>query len=69
MEGEWETVHPKEPLTLKCHVEFSTKAEVTPRTVAVCEAFGLGVDESKYFIGFVNDSARSGLISELSNTM
>jgi len=41
-----------EPLTLKCHVEFSTKAEVTERTLAVCEAFGLGVDEAKRFVVF-----------------
>jgi len=52
LDKEWETVHPKEPLTLKCHVEFSTKAEVTKRTMAVCEAFGLGVDEAKHFIVF-----------------
>jgi ParB-like chromosome segregation protein Spo0J/N-acetylglutamate synthase-like GNAT family acetyltransferase len=44
--------HPGEPLTLKCHVEFSTKAEVTERTFAVCEAFGLGVDEAKRFVVF-----------------
>ena len=48
----WERVHPKEPLTVKCHVEFSTKAEVTERTLAVCEAFGLGVDEAKHFVVF-----------------
>jgi len=48
----WEKVHPKEPLTFKCHVEFSTKAEVTERTLAVCEAFGLGVDEAKHFVVF-----------------
>jgi len=41
-----------EPLTLKCHVEFSTKAEVTKRTLAVCEAFGLGVDEARHFVVF-----------------
>jgi ABC-type transport system involved in cytochrome c biogenesis ATPase subunit/N-acetylglutamate synthase-like GNAT family acetyltransferase len=41
-----------EPLTLKCHAEFSTKAEVTERTLAVCEAFGLGVDEAKRFVVF-----------------
>lgn len=52
LDREWEAVHPKEPLTLKCHVEFSTKAEVTKRTMAVCEAFGLGVDEAKHFIVF-----------------
>src|SRR4030067_3850497 len=32
-----------EPLTLKCHVEVSTKAEATERTLAVCEAFGLEI--------------------------
>jgi len=52
LDREWERVHPKEPLTLKCHVEFSTKAEITKRTVAVCEAFGLGVDEAKHFVVF-----------------
>ena len=52
LDKEWEKVHPKEPLTLKCHVEFSTKAEVTERTLAVCEAFGLGVDEAKHFVVF-----------------
>ncbi len=41
-----------EPLTLTCHVEFSTKAEVTKRTLAVCEAFGLGVDEARHFVVF-----------------
>ena len=41
-----------EPLILRCHVEFSTKAEVTKRTLAVCEAFGLGVDEAKHFVVF-----------------
>jgi ABC-type lipoprotein export system ATPase subunit/N-acetylglutamate synthase-like GNAT family acetyltransferase len=41
-----------EPLTLRCHVEFSTKAEVTKRTLAVCEAFGLGVDEARHFVVF-----------------
>lgn len=41
-----------EPLTLKCHVEFSTKAKVTKRTLAVCEAFGLGVDETRHFVVF-----------------
>jgi len=45
-----------EPLILKCHVEFSTKAEVTERTLAVCEAFGLGVDEAKHFVIFDNFS-------------
>jgi len=52
LDREWENVQPREPLMLKCHVEFSTKAEVTKRTVAVCEAFGLGVDEAKHFIVF-----------------
>lgn len=47
-----ERVQPREPLTLNCHVEFSTRAEVTERTVAVCEAFGLGVDEAKHFVVF-----------------
>ena len=47
-----EREHAGEPLTLKCHVEFSTKAEVTERTLAVCEAFGLGVDEAKRFVVF-----------------
>jgi ABC-type ATPase with predicted acetyltransferase domain len=49
-----EREHAGEPLTLKCHVEFSTKAEVTERTLAVCEAFGLGVDETKRFVVFDN---------------
>jgi ABC-type transport system involved in cytochrome c biogenesis ATPase subunit/N-acetylglutamate synthase-like GNAT family acetyltransferase len=53
---EWNTVKPKEPLTLKCSVEFSTKTDVTERTVAVCEAFGLGVDEAKHFVVFDNFS-------------
>jgi len=54
-----------EPLTLTCHVEFSTKAEVTKRTLAVCEAFGLGVDEAKRFVvfdDFVLDFRRGNLI-------
>ncbi|MGD0495572.1 MAG: ParB N-terminal domain-containing protein [Candidatus Bathyarchaeia archaeon] len=49
---ELERARSGEPLTLKCHVEFSTKAEVTERTLAVCEAFGLGVDEAKRFVVF-----------------
>jgi len=51
-----EREHKGVPLTLKCHVEFSTKAEVTERTLAVCEAFGLGVDEAKRFVVFDNFS-------------
>ncbi len=54
-----------EPLTLTCHVEFSTKAEFTKRTLAVCEAFGLGVDEAKRFVvfdDFVLDFRRGNLI-------
>ena len=43
-------------LTLKCNIEFSTKAEVTERTLAVCEAFGLGVDETKRFVVYDNFS-------------
>jgi ABC-type lipoprotein export system ATPase subunit/N-acetylglutamate synthase-like GNAT family acetyltransferase len=53
---DWNAVRPKEPMTLKCNVEFSTKTDVTERTVAVCEAFGLGVDESKHFVVFDNFS-------------
>lgn len=45
-----------ELLTLKCSVEFSTRTEVTERTLAVCEAFGLGVDEAKRFVVFDNFS-------------
>lgn len=52
LDKEWERKHEGEPLSLKCHVEFSTKAEVTERTLAVCEAFGLGVDEAKRFVVF-----------------
>jgi ABC-type lipoprotein export system ATPase subunit/GNAT superfamily N-acetyltransferase len=51
-----EREHAGEPLTLKYHVEFSTKAEVTERTLAVCEAFGLGMDEAKRFVVFDNFS-------------
>ncbi|MDH5595767.1 MAG: ParB N-terminal domain-containing protein, partial [Candidatus Bathyarchaeota archaeon] len=61
----WEKVHLGEPLTLKCHVEFSTRAEVTKRILAVCEAFGLGVDESQHFIVFDDfslDFCRGNLI-------
>jgi ABC-type transport system involved in cytochrome c biogenesis ATPase subunit/GNAT superfamily N-acetyltransferase len=61
----WEGHHPRENLSLKCHVEFSTKAEVTERTLAVCEAFGLGVDESRHFVvfeDFVLDFNRGDLI-------
>jgi ABC-type transport system involved in cytochrome c biogenesis ATPase subunit/GNAT superfamily N-acetyltransferase len=52
LDKEWERKNAGEPLSLKCHVEFSTKAEVTERTLAVCEAFGLGVDEAKRFVVF-----------------
>jgi len=52
LEKDWQRVRPKEPLSLKCNIEFSTKSEVTERTLAVCEAFGLGVDEAKHFIVF-----------------
>ena len=56
LDSEWEKKFPREPLSLNCHVEFSTKAEVTDRTLAVCEAFGLGVDEAHHFIIFDNFS-------------
>jgi ABC-type lipoprotein export system ATPase subunit/GNAT superfamily N-acetyltransferase len=52
LDRELEKTRQGEPLTLKCHVEFSTKAEVTERTLAICEAFGLGVDEAKRFVVF-----------------
>jgi ABC-type transport system involved in cytochrome c biogenesis ATPase subunit len=52
LDKEWERKNRGEPLTLKCHVEFSTRAEATERTLAVCEAFGLGVDEAKRFVVF-----------------
>jgi len=48
----WEEQHPRDPLSVKCNVEFSTRAEVTDRTLAVCEAFGLGVDEAQHFVVF-----------------
>src|SRR3990170_2538840 len=54
LESEQKLEHTGQPLTLKCHVEFSTKAEVTERTLAVCEAFGLGVDEEKRFLVYDN---------------
>jgi ABC-type transport system involved in cytochrome c biogenesis ATPase subunit/N-acetylglutamate synthase-like GNAT family acetyltransferase len=65
LEGVLERQHSGESLTLKCHVEFSTKAEVTERALAVCEAFGLGVDEAKRFVvfdGFSLDFRRGDLI-------
>ena len=52
LDRNWEKKYPRIPLSLSCHVEFSTKAEVTDRTLAVCEAFGLGVDESQHFVVF-----------------
>jgi len=52
LDEDWNKIPLGEPLTLTCHVEFSTKAEVTKRTMAVCEAFGLGVDEAKHFVVF-----------------
>lgn len=52
LEGDFEKRALGELLTLKCHVEFSTKTEVTERTLAVCEAFGLGIDEAKGFVVF-----------------
>ncbi len=48
--------HSDELLTLKCNVEFSTKAAISERTLAVCEAFGLGIDETKRFVVFDNFS-------------
>ncbi|MDH5266611.1 MAG: ParB N-terminal domain-containing protein [Candidatus Bathyarchaeota archaeon] len=65
LDRRWEEVHLGEPLTLKCHVEFSTRAEVTKRILAVCEAFGLGVDESQHFMVFDDfslDFCRGNLI-------
>jgi len=56
LDRDWERAHLGEPLTLTCHVEFSTRAEITGRTMAVCEAFGLGVDEAKHFMVFDNFS-------------
>jgi ABC-type transport system involved in cytochrome c biogenesis ATPase subunit/N-acetylglutamate synthase-like GNAT family acetyltransferase len=52
LDREHEERHPGESLTLKCHVEFSTRAQVTERTLAVSEAFGLGVDETRHFMVF-----------------
>jgi len=52
LDRNWEKKYPRTPLSLNCHVEFSTSAEVTDRTLAVCEAFGLGVDESQHFVVF-----------------
>lgn len=65
LDREHEERHPGEPLTLKCHVEFSTRAQVTERTLAVSEAFGLGVDETRHFVvfdGFSLDFHRGDLI-------
>ena len=45
---------PGEPLMLKVHAEFSTKTEATERTLAICEAFGLGIDETRNFVVFDN---------------
>lgn len=62
---EQERDRPGEALTLKCSVEFSTRAEITERTVAVCEAFGLGVDEARRFVvfdDFILDFRRGDLI-------
>ena len=44
-----EEQYPREPLTLACKFEFLTKSDITDRTLAVCEAFGLGVDEERLF--------------------
>jgi len=52
LNAEWSKVRRGEALTLKCDVAFSTRTDVTERTMAVCEAFGLGVDEAKQFIVF-----------------
>lgn len=65
LDGELEQQRSGEPLTLRCHVEFSTKAEATERTLAVCEAFGLGVDEAKRFVvfdGFCLEFRRGDLV-------
>src|SRR5665647_2200717 len=32
------------------HVEYETIAEITPRTLVVAEAFGLGIDEAQKFL-------------------
>lgn len=53
---ELEKRNTNEPLTLRLNAEFSTKAEATERALAVCEAFGLGVDEAKRFVVFDNFS-------------
>lgn len=52
LDDEWMKIPLGEQLTLTCHVEFSTKAKITKRTIAICEAFGLGVDEAKHFVVF-----------------
>jgi len=49
-----EATVPGDPLTLKFHAEFCTKSEITKRTLAVSEAFGLGIDEEKRFLVFDN---------------
>jgi ABC-type ATPase with predicted acetyltransferase domain len=34
----------------KIHVQFQTRTEITPRTIGVAEAFGLGVDDYKEYV-------------------
>ncbi|MGI0080089.1 MAG: ATP-binding cassette domain-containing protein, partial [Nitrososphaerales archaeon] len=38
----------------KANVEFKTKSKITKRTLAVSEAFGIGVDDEKTFPVFRN---------------
>jgi len=42
------------------NIKYSTRAEITPRTVKVAEAFGLGIDEDKLHVIYDNAEFRIG---------
>lgn len=42
------------------NIRFKTRTEVTPRTVAVAEAFGLGVDQHREFVIYDNLELKIG---------
>ena len=43
------------------NIAYETAAEITPRTVAIAEAFGLGVDQQQKFVLYDNVEFKIGI--------
>ncbi len=41
-------------------IKYSTRADITPRTIGVAEAFGLGIDEAKLHVIYDNAEFQIG---------